>query len=638
VWEVLLVAMSLVMIAFPLYASTLSILYPPIAPAQSRITRTPTPEPPTGVTDTPAAPTDTPQVGETPTNTSVTGETPTNTSVTGETPTNTSVTGETPTNTSVTGETPTNTPITGASPTNTIPVGPSQTPTISPTPFVPPEGPPLTLLKFASVSSASPGQQFSYSLAVRTTSTTPIQVSVSDSINGQLEVLSASSGCSVSGQSVNCTVTVSDGNPAGITIQVRARSNAQGNVGNQASASSNGTTAASDTVVVAISGEGVTPQPPESPTNTTTPPTATNTSDPSVPTTTNTSATSVPPPPATNTSVPPPPPDDGGDGDGDGGGDGGRDATEVPPAPPAPPEQATQVPPPAPPTPRPPAPPAPTRRPVTASPARTAAVITASPAIVSPQPSPTLGGPPPSDTNVFFRIASDWGSAYPGQDVRYTLVLRNTRPANPNVNADLTGITIRTTLPGNLEVLGASSDRGGTPAVNGNDVQLALDRLRPGEGVEISIRTRIKLDVARGTLIVAQGQVTYSGLNPNQSLFSNVVTVLVVDAAPTSVAQTTPTPTLSPTPSPTPTPEVAPPTATSTLMPSATSTSAAPSVAPDQSRVQTATPVVAGGGSGGGAPPPLPATSTGVPLLGFALLGMTLLVRTVRLHRARERI
>jgi hypothetical protein len=35
---------------------------------------------------------------------------------------------------------------------------------------------------------------------------------------------------------------------------------------------------------------------------------------------------------------------------------------------------------------------------------------------------------------------------------------------------------------------------------------------------------------------------------------------------------------------------------------------------------------------------PLPATSTGVPLAGFVLLGMTLLIRTIRIKRSRERL
>ncbi|HMQ35226.1 MAG TPA: hypothetical protein PKD53_31195, partial [Chloroflexaceae bacterium] len=39
-----------------------------------------------------------------------------------------------------------------------------------------------------------------------------------------------------------------------------------------------------------------------------------------------------------------------------------------------------------------------------------------------------------------------------------------------------------------------------------------------------------------------------------------------------------------------------------------------------------------------GPPAPLPETTAGVPLLGILLGGMTLLTRTWRLHRAKERI
>jgi hypothetical protein len=35
---------------------------------------------------------------------------------------------------------------------------------------------------------------------------------------------------------------------------------------------------------------------------------------------------------------------------------------------------------------------------------------------------------------------------------------------------------------------------------------------------------------------------------------------------------------------------------------------------------------------------PLPATSQGIPISGILLLGLTLLLRTVRIHRAQERI
>jgi uncharacterized repeat protein (TIGR01451 family) len=264
------------------------------------------------------------------------------------------------------------------------------------------------------------------------------------------------------------------------------------------------------------------------------------------------------------------------------------------------------------------------------------------------QASPTSSGPPTGDTNVFFRIASDWGSATTNQEVKYTIALQNTRSGAGS--GDLNNLVLRSTLPSNLEVIGATSDRGGDPQVTGNDIQLQLAALRPGETVEISVRTRIKPNVARGTLIVSQAQANYTGLS--LPLFSNVVTVLVVDAAPTSAA-TTVAQAVTDTPYPGPatttaqivatgsvtsvaaTNTVGATTPTSTvggqLNQAATATSAVASATP-QRTLPTATVAPASPQA------PLPNTSTGVPLLGFGLLGLTMLVRTVRLKRARERI
>jgi hypothetical protein len=52
----------------------------------------------------------------------------------------------------------------------------------------------------------------------------------------------------------------------------------------------------------------------------------------------------------------------------------------------------------------------------------------------------------------------------------------------------------------------------------------------------------------------------------------------------------------------------------------------------------TATPVPPAAGGQSGSQAPLPNTSAGIPFLGVLLLGATLLTRTIRLHRARERI
>jgi uncharacterized repeat protein (TIGR01451 family) len=232
-------------------------------------------------------------------------------------------------------------------------------------------------------------------------------------------------------------------------------------------------------------------------------------------------------------------------------------------------------------------------------------------------------------------MASDWGSARPGQEVEYILVLRNERPQDASGVNDLRNVVVNSRMPANLEVQGATADRQGDPTVNGNDIEYTIDRLQPGEGIEITVRTAIKQDVSRGTLIVSQGQVNYNSLT--QPIFSNIVTVQVVDAPapPTNTASpvATPTNTVSPVPTETPTNTASPaPTETPTQ-----SAAGARGRLPAGATTVTPTIVPAGGAPAGGQAD-LPATNSGVPLMGFVLLGATLLIRTYRLHRARERI
>jgi uncharacterized repeat protein (TIGR01451 family) len=246
---------------------------------------------------------------------------------------------------------------------------------------------------------------------------------------------------------------------------------------------------------------------------------------------------------------------------------------------------------------------------------------------------------------------SDWGSAFPGQEVSYKLLLRNDRPAGSD---SIRNATVSSTLPSNLEVNSATADQGGDPNVSGNIVRLNVDTLKPGEAVEITINTTIKQDVARGTLMVAQGQVEFDELE--RPLLSNIVTLMVVSqsqqqaavspsptpppASPTAVTVPTDTPVPTATPGPTDTPA---PTsaagaaagATSTVAPAATGTQAAGMVNPTPLPTPKRNTVEV---QPDGTLAPLPATSTGVPLAGFGLLGITMIIRTVRLHRARERI
>jgi hypothetical protein len=226
--------------------------------------------------------------------------------------------------------------------------------------------------------------------------------------------------------------------------------------------------------------------------------------------------------------------------------------------------------------------------------------------------------------DLFFRLGSDWGSAYPGQDINFTLVLRNTRAANASGANNLRNVTLRSVLPSNIEVRGAKADRGSDPTVSGNEVRYTITQIAPGEAVELTISSRIRLGVTSGTLLVAQGQVQYDGLGA--PAFSNVVSVLVVGTS--SAQQAAPT-TVTTTASPSPTH-----TATSAL-PSSNQGSGAPAAAVTLTPTTVPTRVAA---SPVPAPAPLPETSGGVPVGGVLLLGMTLFLRTWRLHRARERI
>jgi uncharacterized repeat protein (TIGR01451 family) len=232
-------------------------------------------------------------------------------------------------------------------------------------------------------------------------------------------------------------------------------------------------------------------------------------------------------------------------------------------------------------------------------------------------PAPTATPDPAAGT--FFRMASDWGSAFTGQEVNYVIAFRNTR-----TSGTLTNLVITSALPDNLTILDKKADRG-DPQTQGNQLTLRLDSLAAGQGVEIAIRTQIKDDVQVGTRIVSQAQATWDSLG--LPLNSNVVTVLIVGSDFGPVVQIGATATATST--------IAP---TATTAPTATETPA-PSATPAPPAVQAAAPTKApAGGVSNVGTAPLPETSAGVPIFGFALLGFTLMARTVRIHRAQTRI
>ncbi len=225
------------------------------------------------------------------------------------------------------------------------------------------------------------------------------------------------------------------------------------------------------------------------------------------------------------------------------------------------------------------------------------------------------------------------GQRLPKQQVNYVIAAQNIR-----AEGDMRNLRIRSMMPANLEVVSASASYGIDPAlksvdavVAGNEVSLKLDTLKPGEQVFIAIQTRVKEGATVGSQIVSQAELTFTDIR--SMAFSNFVSVLVVGAPPTAQvslaqAQITPTTTTRP-PSPT--------TAASATPGASPSATSAPSPSPTNAPSPSPTKAAAGGVK----PPtsvPLPETSTGVPIFGFAMLGMTMMLRTIRIHRAQSRI
>jgi len=230
-------------------------------------------------------------------------------------------------------------------------------------------------------------------------------------------------------------------------------------------------------------------------------------------------------------------------------------------------------------------------------------------------------------------MGSDWGSAFTSQEINYDILFQNTRESGV-----INNLSIISALPSNLLFVSASAVHGPDlndpstltsidPRVVGSEVALKLSKLKRGWYLKISIKTKVKDLVATGARIVSQAEATFDG-SP-LTVRTKPVYVLVVgsDLGPSLPLIQGGTPSVTTVPSATVLPSATASTAP-TAIPSATPTSAGAS---DQSiSPSTGGPNVA--------PAPLPATSQGIPISGILLLGLTLLLRTVRIHRAQERI
>jgi hypothetical protein len=243
-------------------------------------------------------------------------------------------------------------------------------------------------------------------------------------------------------------------------------------------------------------------------------------------------------------------------------------------------------------------------------------------------------------------MQSDWGSAFPDQELTYVIAAQNL-----HTEGELTDVRIRSQLPNNLEVLGATASYGQDPSlvsidpsVMGNEVVLRLDSFKAGDQAFITINARVKANTQSGSQIISQAELTHSDLM--LSNYSNMVSVLVVGNNPimaTAAPTATPDPLATPTEEADATPEateeadIAPAgdEATETPEPTATAEEEDGDGASAQNREQPAQPEATTPAVTDAA---LPETSAGIPILGFVMLGMTMMLRTVRLHRAQNRI
>jgi len=225
-------------------------------------------------------------------------------------------------------------------------------------------------------------------------------------------------------------------------------------------------------------------------------------------------------------------------------------------------------------------------------------------------------------------MGSDWGSAFTGQEINYDILFQNTRESGV-----INNLSIISALPDNLLFVSASAGYGPDlstltsvdPKVLGSEISLSLSQLNQGYWAKISFKTKVKDNVATGAQIVSQAEATFDGLA--LPVRTKPVYVLIVgsDLGPSApLSQSAPSPTLTPSDTPLPS---ATPSDVPTAVPSATPTF----VASTDSQPASA-------GAAAPAAAPLPATSQGIPISGILLLGLTLLLRTVRIHRAQSRI
>lgn len=252
-------------------------------------------------------------------------------------------------------------------------------------------------------------------------------------------------------------------------------------------------------------------------------------------------------------------------------------------------------------------------------PTATIQVVPSTPTAPAPTPGPTLPPvttPEPGEPSVRFNLASNWGQVFVGDTMEYEIALQNAGidagGSSPLMGTPrrvkqealesvpvLKDVVIVDELDPAFEIIEATS-AGMAVTTDGQKVEATRPTLAGGELVTVRIKVRARSVAVSGVVL---NQATLRHADTADAIFSNVVAVtIVLKDAPTA----TPAPTEPP---------------TATPAPSVMISGGTPAATPEE--LSNAD---------------LPHTSGGIPLSGFVLLGLTMLLHSVRAHRARSRI
>ncbi len=230
--------------------------------------------------------------------------------------------------------------------------------------------------------------------------------------------------------------------------------------------------------------------------------------------------------------------------------------------------------------------------PVTAVPTTPTTLETALPVPTYTLPTaPPPGTHPPSTGDVTLRLEADRTIVQPGDNVDFVVTLRNEQ------DAALQNIVVQGTFSTALALHGGAS-AGGDVKLIGQDFSLSASQLVAGKDLVLYIDSSVRYSARPWAVVILQAESRAAG---RATIYSNYVELQIVGGGEPPPEWQTPVPTFAP---------------------------GGAGEAP-VSPVPTQRP--------GGLGTEMPATGTGLPIVGVMLGGVTLLARQVRLRRAQRR-